>query len=201
MKWLGWIPKEGDLRSRWQRFFEEFQLLGSQFERQRRGSRDVSAGTGKAGNQSAPDRITNDRHNNRNRAGGFFGGLGSSTAFRNDNVHPETDQLGGEVGKAREHPLRISTLDDDVAALNIAEIAQRLLERLPVGTWSIAKNAYSPNFPALLLSERRKRRNERTCAQRTDKFAASIHRDSLGRSIAELFRPTRKLYGLSGPAS
>src|SRR5258707_6349152 len=107
MKWLGWIPEERDPRQRWKCFFEEFQLLCSELKRQRRGSRDVSAGTSKAGNQSAPYRITNDRHNDWNCAGGFFGGLGGSTAFRNDNVHPETDQLGGEVGKAREHPLRI----------------------------------------------------------------------------------------------
>src|SRR5258705_7433495 len=120
MKWLARIPEKCGLRYRWHGFFEEFQLLGGQVKCQRRRSCDVSNRMSKTGYKPAPDRIADDCHYDGDCPGRFFGRLGSSTAFRNDNVHPETDQLGREIGKPCGDSLRISALDGDVPALDIA---------------------------------------------------------------------------------
>jgi hypothetical protein len=47
-----------------------------------------------------------------------------------NHVHLELDQLGRQVAEPLEIPLRITSLHDEVLALDIAEVTQPLLEGL-----------------------------------------------------------------------
>ena len=60
----------------------------------------------------------------------MLGSKGRERPAGHDDVHLEPEQLGREVGEPLGLPLRISILDDDVLALDVAEVAQPLAERL-----------------------------------------------------------------------
>ncbi len=47
-----------------------------------------------------------------------------------DHVHPQPDQLGGEFRQALHVAVSIAAFEDQVAALDIAQIAQPIAERV-----------------------------------------------------------------------
>jgi hypothetical protein len=84
----------------------------------------------KAGDESAPYGIINERHDDRDRPGGLLGGLGRCPTHRDDDVHLQTDQVGREGGVAIILALGPSGLDGDVLTVHIAQLAQALAEGL-----------------------------------------------------------------------
>src|SRR5262249_16466998 len=76
------------------------------------------------------------------------------------------DQLGRQVGQPVDPTLRISIIDDNILALNPAELAQPLPERVeqgrPIGRGRQPKETYPRHLARLLLRTRRLR--PRRCA-------------------------------------
>ena len=62
--------------------------------------------------------------------GCFLGGFHALIAGDKQQVHVEADKLARQLGQAVEIVLRISGLDSDILALDIAQFTQRLQERL-----------------------------------------------------------------------
>ena len=69
-------------------------------------------------------------HDDGDRGRGAPGRLGRRGRTRDDHVDGEPDQLGREDGKPLDLIPVVSTLDDDVLALDVPELAQPL-EELP----------------------------------------------------------------------
>ena len=87
-------------------------------------SRDVAAWTREAGNETEPNRVANIDHDDGDRRGRFPGRRRRRRRRRDDDGHLEPDQLGGEVGQPVKIALRKPILDNDVLALDMAEISQ-----------------------------------------------------------------------------
>src|SRR5207245_2873431 len=85
---------------------------------------------------------------------------GRECASGHDDVYLETDELRREVREPLGPPLCISVLDDDVLALDVAELAQPLTERA-IGTGrSLLETTYPGDLPRLLcLNGERRERN------------------------------------------
>src|SRR5262249_57074126 len=66
----------------------------------------------------------------RDRLRRSFGGKGAGRTRRHDDVDLEPDQLGRKLREAIFVPLRPAVLDGDALALDVAEIAESLAERL-----------------------------------------------------------------------
>jgi hypothetical protein len=97
------------------------------------GPRDVPTGPLQIGDQSTGNWIDYHSEDDGDGRGCVLGSHSPYTTHHTDHVHLETDQFGGKFRQAVEPPLRPSVLDDDVPALNIAEVAKPLLERLECG--------------------------------------------------------------------
>ena len=67
-------------------------------------------------------------HHDRDRARGVLGRTDRGGSLGHNHVHWEPDQLGRLVAETLFAPLRIAVLNNDVLALDIAELAQPLLE-------------------------------------------------------------------------
>ena len=83
-----------------------------------------------AADQSGRDGISNGRHDDGDRPGRLLGSLDRWHGPRYDDVDLQTDQLGGEGGKAFVLSLRQPDLNSDVLPLRVAKVAQPLPERL-----------------------------------------------------------------------
>ena len=60
----------------------------------------------------------------------MLGGQSPRRACRQDHVHFETEQLGGELGETLVLSLCPAELDENVLSLGVAEITETLAERL-----------------------------------------------------------------------
>src|SRR5439155_15099435 len=88
---------------------------------------DVAARAREAGDESGLDRIGGEaRQDDGDRAGGLFGRKARWRTGRNDELHLQVDQLGGELGKPIVAVVREAVLDDDVLALDAPVVAQPL---------------------------------------------------------------------------
>ena len=116
-----------DLLEQLQRFADDFQAdaVGQPC--------DVPARAREARDEPEPDRIANADHDDGDRPVAFLAATAAGVAHRHDDVHLEPDQLGREVGQPLEPALRKSILDDDVLALDLAELPQALPERVEYG--------------------------------------------------------------------
>jgi len=124
------MPKEGHPRDLGIQRLEQFQLLPDQVGGHKRSPRDVPPGARKAGDESDPYGIKNERHDDRDRPGRLLGGLGRCPTLRDDDVHLQTHQVGREGGVAIIFALGPSGLDGDVLTVHIAQLAQGLAEGL-----------------------------------------------------------------------
>ena len=70
------------------------------------------------------------RHDDRDRLRRSFGGKGTGRTRCHDDVDLEPDQLGRNLREAIFVPLRPAVLDGDALALDVAEVAESLAERL-----------------------------------------------------------------------
>ena len=106
------------------------QPLAGELRHQDAQARDVPPRPRQAGDEPLPHRIRGARHHDRDRARGVLGSAGRGGASCHNHVHLEPDQLGRQVGEPLVLPLRIAVLNDEVLALDIAEVAQTLPEGL-----------------------------------------------------------------------
>ena len=71
-----------------------------------------------------------DRHDNGDRRGRLLGRYGSGVGPRDDDIHLESDQLGGEVRQPFTLSVRETVLTNKVPALDVAKLTETLFERL-----------------------------------------------------------------------
>src|SRR4029450_12023613 len=87
---------------------------------------------GRAHDKGERYRVGDDRHHDGDRGRRLLGSQGG-LAGRDDDVHLEADQLGGEVWEPFDSSLRPPVLDGYVSPFDIAELAESLLERFDKG--------------------------------------------------------------------
>ncbi len=75
----------------------------------------------------------------RDRAGRFLGGSSAGVAMADDEVNREANQLRGEPGKALEPPIGAASLDGDVLAFDVTELAQSRPQGLKLACRSAAE--------------------------------------------------------------
>ena len=85
---------------------------------------DVAARPPHAGDESDPDRITPERHDDGNRRGRLPGSHGRRVAPCDDDVDLEPDQLGGEVREPFALLVRETVRPDEVPSLDIAKLTE-----------------------------------------------------------------------------
>src|SRR5262249_61044584 len=110
---------------------------------------------GEARDEPLPDGITDSHHNDGDRLGRLLGRQHRWRRHGGYDVHLEADQLGREVGEPLVLPLRPSVLHDDVLALDIAQVAQPLLEGLAICTANKRGARTEPADPVYLSRRRR----------------------------------------------
>ncbi len=115
---------------------------------------DIAPRLGEARHKSGPHWVTCCRQDDRDRPGGVFSSLGPKRAAGHYDVHLEPDQLSCEIGEPLSPPLRRSVLEDDVLALDVAQLVQLLSERLidwvGAGQSPLLKNTDPIDLPRLL---------------------------------------------------
>src|SRR5262249_22293540 len=112
------------------RFPEQLQVLAENVRADAVGHPgDVSARMRKARDEPEPDWIGETHSHDWDRPSGALGRQGCRRRYRCDDVDLEPDQLGCESREPVELALRRSKLDDDIPALNPAELAQPLRKR------------------------------------------------------------------------
>src|SRR5689334_16044772 len=82
---------------------------------------------GEAGDKSASDGIVTGRHDDGNGLGRLLGCLGYGHAPHHHEVYRQAHQLGCQDWQFC-YLLRIAGLDDDILALDVAQLTQPLLE-------------------------------------------------------------------------
>jgi hypothetical protein len=130
------IPEDGDPGDPSDDFLEQLQPFRGEFLGHVGQSRDIAAWPRETGNESGPDGIKierHDNHDNRDRARRFLGGLGYRRPPRHDDVHWALDQLGRGLAEPIEFPLRKAVLNDDTLALHVAKLTEALPESLCAG--------------------------------------------------------------------
>jgi hypothetical protein len=93
---------------------------------------DVAARPGQLRDEPGAHWIAAERHDDRDRPRRLLGGSHRLGRRGDDHVDVEAHELGGETGESVGVAVRVSGLEDDVLALEVAEVAQTLAERLRV---------------------------------------------------------------------
>jgi len=76
----------------------------------------------RSGDESGANCVRNIREDDRNRAGRLLGGESRSGRGGDDNVHLQTDKLGGKPGQSLNLPAREPILDGNVLTLDVPEL-------------------------------------------------------------------------------
>src|SRR5262249_21652796 len=130
--WTGRAPEDDHPSGSRDRLFEQLQLLPEHLGTKERPPRDVPAGSRQAGGQPGSHRIAVVRDDYGHGRRGGLGGMRCQGAARPDDVHLETDQFDRELWELTGLPFGgISTLDDEILALDVPELAQAPDESLP----------------------------------------------------------------------
>lgn len=127
------IPEEGHPCQSRDRLLEKFQVPPDFLRFKTREPRQVSAGPLQTGHEPPGNGIDHHREDDRDGGRGILGGPGRHGTHRYDDIRTKPDQFGGKFREALQPPLSPSRFDDDVAALDIAEVAKPLPEGLEHG--------------------------------------------------------------------
>jgi hypothetical protein len=103
---------------------EQFESLRPQFNPHHAQPRHVATRPPEAGDQPAAHRIPNGHHD-RNRLRGILGGPRRWRIVYDDEVHLETDELGGEGREGLTLQLPPSVLHQEVLTLDVSQVSQR----------------------------------------------------------------------------
>src|SRR4029453_12911338 len=128
---IGRVRKHGHAGDSRNRLLEQLQPLADQLRSESGHTRDVLLRFRQAGHEPARDRIDMNRHDDGDRRRGALGRLGSGGGARDDDVHVEPNQLGGEGGEPVSVVAVESALDEDVLALDVPQLPHPLEETLP----------------------------------------------------------------------
>src|SRR5712691_2628277 len=111
-------------------------------------------------------------------------------ADRKQTLHLEPDQLGRQVGEPLFPPLRIAVLNDEVLALDIAEVAQPLPEGFQTWIGLPGRARTEPtdpvHFPRWLCVSDKRRREDTEGEGDNDPYGAAPHDRLLGSASCRL---------------
>ena len=129
----GGIPKDPDPPRLRQSFRHHLQSLGSELGKQHRRARDVPARPRETGDVSQAHWVGMNREHDGNRRGRLPSRLDERRRWGEDHVDMHADKLGRQRGQLID-VLRPLPFDDDVGALDVAEVTQARPQPLTCGT-------------------------------------------------------------------
>jgi len=189
MEEVRWIPKQGHAGHLGSDLPEELQSLALQIWRDRAQARDVATRPRQARDDAASDRIADRHHDERHRCGRLLHGKGRRCTGRDDEIHVCGQEIIDEARKPLVVPIRPSVLDQDVAALLIAELTQPVAEGADEICFEhsrgVSQEADLGHLWAVLCAQRQRPRTRRA-AEHAKKFAAPHRSNSLGSLIARI---------------
>src|SRR5262249_60338112 len=118
------VPDNRDTAEKRNHFLQKLEPLGSHLREKEGRPREVAAGASEIGNEASRHRIARDCHNDGYRGRRLFRRSGWRCAFGDDYIDLESDQVGSEGWEPVVVAVRISVLDGDTLALDIAQSAQ-----------------------------------------------------------------------------
>ena len=120
-----WQPEDSDPIDSRNSPLEQFQALADQLGSKARQPSDIAARPREARDEPALDGIANTSEDDGDRFGGLHGRQGDACASCHENdIDLEQNQFGCKSGGALDPPLGVSIFNDNVAALDVTEIAQ-----------------------------------------------------------------------------
>src|SRR5262245_24570770 len=102
--------------------------------------RDTSTWPLKCRGKPDGDRIDRADEHDRNGWAGLPCRLSTNSPERDDDLHFETYQFGGEFRDSIQIPVSKATLDDDVPTLDIAELGKALAQRIEYRAWTVIRD-------------------------------------------------------------
>src|SRR5215472_1602487 len=160
------VPKHGDAAEPRNDLLEQLELLLGQLRGEESEASDVPTRVSEAGYETTP--LGECRYDDRYGLRSLLGGAGVDVVRRHDDVGFPSDELRGKGRDPLGSPLRGEVLDDEVLALQVAELPQSLGERPPdtrplgVRERDVSQNPQPVDF-ACLLSLAGQRAGEKTC--------------------------------------
>ena len=134
--------------------FQKLQLFAAHLGGQSRQSSNVSTRSRQARDKPAADRVGILPHDDRYRRSCFLEGTGYCRPSRDDEVHLKTHELGGNLAATLGFSFCRAPLDDDVLALDIAELAETLAKSFDATgdrrSRSVEVKSYARGFRRLL---------------------------------------------------
>jgi hypothetical protein len=169
---IGCIGQSGHASRRRQHVADQLDTLASEFGADASDTGDISARPRKARDKPRGDRISRIRHNDRDFARRLLCRLSGGREPRDDYIHVETDQLGGQFGKPVEVSFSRSKLESNVLPLDVPQIAQPL-PKLPPKRFgiNIANDQCADGRRLRLLRVGRERPHSRRAAEQHDELA------------------------------
>src|SRR5438552_1054193 len=128
MPWIVGIPQERDPRRSRNRLLEELELLNAQVHTEGRCPGDVTARSREAGNDAQLNWVRSVHHDDRDGCGRSLGAQDGSWIIRDDHVDLQAYEIQREVIEPLDSSLGIPNLEDNVAALDVSQLAQALLK-------------------------------------------------------------------------
>src|SRR5262249_5594712 len=126
------IPEKGNAREAGNKLFEEFYPFGTNVWTEDRVASDIPTRTSQAHNEPGSNGIADRNHNNRNCLRCSPGREARGRPVGPDDVSPMANELCGSVGEPFRFPIAISIVKGNVLPFDVAKIAQRVSESVPL---------------------------------------------------------------------
>ena len=127
------VPEHGDPRLLRKGLVEQLQTLAAHLGRDTGHAGDITSRAGQALDKPGRDRVTTRSHNDGNHRGRPLGRERGLRAGRDDQIHLEPDELGGERGEPLQAPLRAAGFETEILPVDVAELAEPPQQ----GFWSV----------------------------------------------------------------
>src|SRR5262249_30991075 len=122
------IPEKGYARDGWNSLLENLQPLGTDVRAKDGVAGNISSRSGEAWHEPSAHRIADRVHEDRNGGRGLLGRKACGRGVGRNTVHRATYERCRSLCEPLRHPVTIRIVEGDVAALEVAEIAQPVPE-------------------------------------------------------------------------
>src|SRR5436190_21127018 len=132
----------------WNSLLENLQPLGTDVRAKDGIAGDISSRSGEAWHEPGAHGIADRDHDDGNRGGGLLGRQARGRGVGRNNIHRATNERRRGLCQPLRHSVTILVVEGDVAAFEVAEIAQPVSEGVPDGR--VVDDANARNFRRLL---------------------------------------------------
>src|SRR5262249_36218342 len=143
-----WIPEKGYAQNGWNGLLENLQPLGTHVRAKDSVAGDISSRSGEAWHEPSAHGIADRDHDDGNRGGGLLGRQARGRGVGRKSPRGATTGRPRGLWEPLRHPVTILVVEGDVAAFEVAEIAQPVSEGVPDGR--VVDDANARNFRRLL---------------------------------------------------